>query len=117
AMVSAAPSDKTRQSCSDSQALRPPINREQAAHTTAALRRFRPAVSASVLLDEDTLAHVRSAEISEKVSVQREPYFLSGNWWNEKSWARAEWDLQLENGELIRVNKSEGTWNVDGIYD
>jgi len=117
ALVSAVPSGQNRQSCSDSQALRTPINREQAAHTTAALRRFRPAVSASVLLDEDTLAHVRSAEISGKVSVQREPYFLSGNWWNEKSWARAEWDLQLENGELIRVNKSEGTWNVDGIYD
>ncbi len=114
------PSGQNRKSGSDSHALR-------TAHSTAALRRFRPAVSASLLLDEDTLAHVRSAEISGKIIEQRGPYFLSGNWWDEKSWARAEWDVQLENGELVRVNESDPpsqsygvagrTWNVDGIYD
>jgi len=82
-----------------------------------ALRRFRPAVSASLLLDEDTLAHVRSAEISGKVINQRGPYLISGNWWDEKSWARAEWDVQLQDGELIRAHESQGTWKVDGIYD
>src|SRR5262249_36258275 len=110
AVASAVPNGEFRQSGSDPAALR-------TAHPTAALRRFRPAVSASVLLDEDTLAHVRSAEISGKISDQRGPYFLAGNWWDEKSWVRAEWDLQLENGELVRVNESEGTWKVDGIYD
>src|SRR6184192_663112 len=44
------PSGQNRKSGSDSHALR-------TAHSTAALRRFRPAVSASLLLDEDTLAH------------------------------------------------------------
>src|SRR6266478_8683916 len=63
-----------------------------------ALRRFRPAVSASVLQDEDRPAHVRSAETSGKIIAQRGPYFLSGNWWDEKSWVRAEWDLQLGDG-------------------
>jgi protein ImuB len=81
------------------------------------LRRFRPAVCASVLLDEARPAHVRSPEIRGKVSQQRGSYLISGNWWDEKSWARAEWDLQLENGELIRAHKSEGTWKIDGIYD
>ena len=74
-------------------------------------------MSASLLLDEDTLAHVRSAEIQEKIINQRGPYLLSGNWWDEKSWARAEWDLQLEDGELVRAHESQGTWKVDGIYD
>ena len=87
------------------------------AHSTAALRRFRPAVSASLLLDEDTLAHVRSAEILGEVIERRGPYLISGNWWDEKSWARAEWDLQLESGDLVRVHEAEGTWKVDGIYD
>ena len=104
------PSGQNRQSGSDSHALR-------TAQATAALRRFRPAVSASLLLDEDTLAHVRSAEIREKIINQRGPYLLSGNWWDEKSWARAEWDLQLEDGELVRAHESQGTWKVDGIYD
>ena len=81
------------------------------------LRRFRPAVAASVLQHADTPAHVRSAEMSGKISAQRGPYLLSGNWWDEKSWSRAEWDLQLQNGELVRCHESEGTWKVDGIYD
>src|SRR5258705_11347313 len=87
------------------------------AHVTAALRRFRPAVSASVLQDEDSPAHVRSAEISGKIIAQRGPYFLSGNWWDEKSWARAEWDLQLQNGELVRTHERDGVWKIDGVYD
>src|SRR5947209_5077950 len=82
------------------------------AHTTAALRRFRPAAPISVLLDEDIPAHVRSAEIREKVIEQGGPYLLSGNWWDEKSWIRAEWDLQMENGELLRAHETEGTWKV-----
>jgi len=96
------------------------------AHATA-VRRFRPAVAASVFLDEDRAAHVRSADIRGNVIEQRGPYLISGNWWDEKSWARAEWDLQLENGELVRAHESPPelnsgvagaeTWKVDGIYD
>lgn len=87
------------------------------AHSTATLRRFRSGMSASVLQDEDTPAHVRSAEISGKIIAQRGPYFLSGNWWDEKSWARAEWDLQLQNGELVRAHERDGVWKIDGVYD
>ena len=93
----------------------------------AALRRFRPAISASILWDHDRPAHIRSAEISGKIIEQRGPYLLSGNWWDEKWWARAEWDLQLEGGVVVRCHESKlptpgcgtrrGTWKVDGIYD
>jgi len=92
-----------------------------------ALRRFRPATPASVLLDEDKPTYVCSSEIRGKVIEQRGPYLISGNWWDEKSWVCAEWDLELENGGLVRVHESppspnsggvgEGTWKVDGIYD
>src|SRR5437868_3333284 len=50
------PSGQNPQSGSDSHALR-------TAHTTAALRRFRPAASASVFLSENIPAHVRSADV------------------------------------------------------
>jgi protein ImuB len=110
AVASAVLSGQNRQSGPHSAALR-------TAHATAALRRFRPAVAASVLQDEDRPAHVRSAEISGKITEQRGLYLLSGNWWDEKSWTRAEWDLQLENGEVVRCHESEGTWELDGIYD
>ncbi len=82
-----------------------------------ALRRFRPAVSASVLLDADMPTHVRSTDICGKVIEQRGPYLISGNWWDEKSWTRGEWDLQLEAGELILAHESQGTWKLDGVYD
>ena len=92
-----------------------------------ALRRFRPAVSASILLDEDKPVHIRSLQISEKIIEQRGPYLLSGNWWDEKAWARLEWDMQMEDGELIRAHETDppsqsygvagASWKVDGIYD
>jgi len=88
-----------------------------------ALRRFRPAPSASVLLDEDGPAHIRGADVSGKIIDLRGPYLISGNWWDEKSWAHAEWDLQLDAGELVRCHGSnygatgEATWRIDGIYD
>jgi protein ImuB len=110
AVESAVPSGQNGQSGSASHALR-------TAHTTPALRRFRPAASASVLLDEDRPAHVRSLDIHGKVIQHRGSYLISGNWWDEKSWACAEWDLQMEHGDLVRVHEAEGTWNIDGIYD
>jgi protein ImuB len=82
-----------------------------------ALRRFRPAVCASVLQDEDIPAHVRNAGMSGKIIEQRGPYLLSGNWWDEKSWRRAEWDLQLGNGELVRAHERDDVWRIDGVYD
>ena len=119
AVESPLPSGQSPHSGSDSHALR-------TAHPAAALRRFRPATSASVLMDGDKPAHVRSPEFRGNVIEYRGPYFISGNWWDEKSWMRAEWDLQLENGQLVRVHESppsssgvtsEGSWKVDGVYD
>jgi protein ImuB len=95
----------------------PPHSQDGFAPLPPALRRFRPAVTASILRDENKPAHVCSAEIQGKIVEQRGPYLLSGNWWNEKSWARAEWDVQLGAGELVRCHESEGTWKIDGFYD
>src|ERR1043166_4564814 len=82
------------------------------AHTTAALRRLRPAASASIFLSENNPAHVQSADLNGKIIEQRGPYLISGNWWDEKAWARAEWDLQLQNGDVIRVHEAERTWEI-----
>jgi hypothetical protein len=68
-------------------------------------------------LDEEEPVHVRSADVRGKIIVQRGPFLISGNWWDEKSWARAEWDLELEDGKLVLAHQSQGTWKLDGIYD
>jgi protein ImuB len=97
-----------------------------------ALRRFRPPVTASIFISEKIPAFMQSEKARGKVSDQRGPYSLSGNWWDEKSWARTEWDLQLEEGEVVRAHESPpsrsygvtgstvgggGTWKIDGVYD
>jgi protein ImuB len=81
------------------------------------LRRFRKRARATVLLENNQPAHLRSAE-TEGVTVANEgPFPLSGNWWDEKAWAQVEWDMELENGVVARCRCDKEGWAVDGIYD
>ena len=84
---------------------------------SSGLRRFRSALPASMLLEKDRPAHLRTAEISGKVRHRKGPYRISGNWWDNNAWARTEWDLELENGALCRCHSDAGKWEVDGVYD
>jgi protein ImuB len=82
-----------------------------------ALRRFRPSIPVSVLLNENEAAHIRSAQLEGAVSAKKGPYAISGNWWDETGWSRLEWDVQLESGVLTRCHQSENGWALDGVYD
>ncbi|MEP6685222.1 MAG: hypothetical protein ABJB22_00470 [Verrucomicrobiota bacterium] len=55
--------------------------------------------------------------LKEAVAARQGPYLASGDWWDDKSWTRAEWDLQLENGALCRCRERDGGWVVEGVYD
>lgn len=110
AVQSAVPGGQNSESGADS-------NRLRTAHTPTALRRFRPTLSASILGNEKGPIYIRGGDVRGKVRNLRGPYLISGNWWDEKSWARAEWDLQLESGELFRCHQSDDGWSMDGIYD
>lgn len=82
-----------------------------------ALRRFRPARAASVLLEENRPVHLRSPEISGAVADKSGPYFASGQWWDEQQWKREEWDLELGDGAIARCHENGEGWEIDGIYD
>ena len=82
-----------------------------------ALRRFRAPLPASMLLVKNKPANFRSPAIQGEVHDEKGPYTASGNWWDEKAWDRAEWDLELENGVLCQCHASGGKWELDGIYD
>ena len=82
-----------------------------------ALRRFRKARPAAVLLDQAKPAHLRSAELQGEVIAQDGPFLTSGNWWDEKNWARTEWDVELTSGALCRCHVEEERWQIDGVYD
>ncbi|MGH8092822.1 MAG: hypothetical protein ACREIF_05060 [Chthoniobacterales bacterium] len=56
---------------------------------------------------------------SEAAALARQgPYLASGDWWDEKRWERAEWDLELAEGGVCRCQeRGDGGWVVEGIYD
>ena len=86
-----------------------------AATAKIALRRFRPPANTSVFVSDQS--YLESDKIRGQIVDQNGPFLLSGNWWDEKAWAHAEYDMQLENGELVRAHESENSWKLDGIYD
>jgi protein ImuB len=87
------------------------------------LRRFRKRKKATVLLENNRPAHVRAAEVRAGLAVegttmrQEGPFPLSGNWWDERAWARVEWDVEIENGVIARCHCDQMGWAIDGIYD
>ncbi|MFZ1218635.1 MAG: hypothetical protein WAO00_05040 [Chthoniobacterales bacterium] len=83
----------------------------------AALRRFRSPLPASVLLAKNRPVHFRSAKVQGGVRAEKGPYLASGNWWDEKAWGRAEWDVELETGAVCQCHSNDGQWALDGIYD
>src|SRR5947207_7829962 len=82
-----------------------------------ALRRFRAALPASVLLAKNRPIHFRSAKVEGAVRAGKGPFRASGNWWDENAWDRAEWDVELENGAVCQCHATGGQWALDGIYD
>jgi protein ImuB len=85
--------------------------------TASPLRRFRSPLPASALVTKNRPAHFRSVKIQGAVRAEKGPYLASGNWWDEKGWDRAEWDVELENGAICQCHSSGGQWALDGIYD
>jgi protein ImuB len=83
----------------------------------SALRRFRAALPASVLLAKKRPVHFRSGKIQGAVRAAKGPYLASGNWWDANGWDRAEWDVELEIGAICQCHASDGQWALDGIYD
>jgi protein ImuB len=88
-----------------------------ALESTAALRRFRPSLPASLLFERDQPIHFRSAELSGSVVAQTGPYVASGNWWDDKTWSHHEWDIELQKGAVFQCHSRDGKWELDGIYD
>src|SRR5256885_12795011 len=69
---------------------RPPLQK------SVALRRFRTPANAAIFISQDR--HLHSDKVRGQIVDQAGPFLLSGNWWDEKAWARAEYDMQLEYG-------------------
>ncbi|GAC1431551.1 MAG: hypothetical protein NVS9B5_14940 [Terriglobales bacterium] len=88
-----------------------------------ALRIFRPAMQATVMLRDGKPVHVLSRKgIKGEVLWAAGPWRSSGDWWEQEGWARDEWDIavQQESGiTLYRLVRDlfSALWFLEGSYD
>lgn len=91
----------------------------------AALRRFRPPLRATVTLENGELARVvcpKKKEVQGSVLWKAGPWRSSGDWWDREAWSRDEWDIALQNADVIALYRLVhdllgGNWFVEGTYD
>ncbi len=81
------------------------------------LRRFRPALHADVELKDGRPAFISTLVVSSAVKRARGPWCVSGTWWDQRRWARQEWDVETPDGSVYRLFHANGDWRVEGVYD
>jgi protein ImuB len=102
---------------------------------SAAMRIFRPALPASVDMQEGKPTFLSCEGARRRVLAFAGPWRTKGEWWSETPWARDEWDIKVralqphvrvetgreteEETVLYRVYKDlrAKRWFVEGIYD
>jgi protein ImuB len=84
-----------------------------------AMRLFRPALEARVLVEGMAPYYVRATGVRGSVLKAAGPWKTSGEWWATTAWVREEWDVALEDGALYRIYLQPQTesWYVAGVYD
>jgi protein ImuB len=89
-----------------------------------ALRRFRPPLPANVTLEHNQPVRLvcRKKEVQGDVLWKAGPWRFSGDWWEHDAWSRDEWDLALQNEEVVSFYRLvhdllSGGWFVEGTYD
>ncbi|HVU23869.1 MAG TPA: DNA polymerase Y family protein [Opitutus sp.] len=83
-----------------------------------ALRRWRPALAATVELKGAAPAFVWTAAVRGTVKAWTGPWRGSGEWWDAgRAWRREEWDVELESGGVYRLGRGPEGWFLEGEYD
>jgi protein ImuB len=105
----------------------PPNGRPRnAAHheLVAALRIFRPSLQVSVVLHGGNpmrLTCAKKRDVSGEVIWAAGPWRSCGDWWKQDSWARDEWDIAVQNENIVLYRMyrdlTTGRWYLEGTYD
>jgi protein ImuB len=90
-----------------------------------ALRIFRPAVAVRVDHQNGRPSHIsatKQKQISGEVLWSAGPWRSTGDWWEQDSWIRDEWDIALREQTGIGLYRLvhdlvEGKWMLEGEYD
>lgn len=90
-----------------------------------ALRIFRPPIAVIVNYRDGKLSHIRtqsSQTISGDVLWAAGPWRSSGDWWEQDSWVRDEWDIAVQGNAGVALYRLihdliSGKWLLEGNYD
>ena len=90
-----------------------------------ALRIFRPAVAVRVDHRNGKPCHIsanKQKQLSGEVLWSAGPWRSSGDWWEQDSWIRDEWDIALREQAGIALYRLvhdlvDGKWLLEGEYD
>lgn len=88
-----------------------------------ALRELRPSEPIAVQLQAGTPSSLRFRNDSYRVEAAYGPWVIGTDWWNQKHWGQAQWDLVLADASdtklrccIIRDLKKH-CWEMAGFYD
>jgi len=124
------PNPASRDSCRPSRSsLGGGIQREQRAHARplrsqsqgfekevqGALRVYRPAPAARVETRNGYPVQIAFSGFRGRVIAASGPWRSSGDWWTEDSYAKDEWDLEIQSNSKTKSGKQRGVYRV--CYD
>jgi protein ImuB len=107
------PSTNTAGNCSATKSL------------VTALRIFRPPIAVRVNYQNGSLSHISSEKQNQAagdVLWAAGPWRSSGDWWEQDSWVRDEWDIAVQEKAGIVLYRLVhdmvcGRWLLEGMYD
>jgi protein ImuB len=90
-----------------------------------ALRFFRPSIAVTVTYQDGRPSHISSTkrnQIAGEVLWAAGPWRSSGDWWEQDSWLRDEWDIAVQEKTGITLYRLVhdlvcGQWLLEGSYD
>jgi len=90
-----------------------------------ALRIFRPRIAVAVTYQDGRPSHIsseRQNQIAGQVLWAAGPWRSSGDWWEQDSWVRDEWDIAVQEKSGIALYRLVhdlvvGQWLLEGSYD
>jgi protein ImuB len=80
-----------------------------------AFRVFRPAPAAQVETRNGYPVQIAFSGFRGRVIAASGPWRSSGDWWREDSYAKDEWDLEIQSNSKTRSGKQQGVYRV--CYD
>jgi protein ImuB len=88
-----------------------------------ALRRMRPPVAISVVMQGDRPRRFRDAERSFEITAAYGPWRTSGCWWSTDGWDADEWDVLATTRQetsiacLLMLDRARNAWQLVAFYD